>query len=95
MPNSGRISPVYNCRESRRAREKLNALADADPRFQILWNGVIWLIQRNPHSGSLIPGKTVTYVIITYDFLVINMPILEVYYTIVADDLFEVLEIHD
>jgi hypothetical protein len=56
---------------------------------------VVWLVQRNPHAGSLIPSKSATYVIISDDFLVIDMPILEVYYTVVSDDLIEFVEIHN
>ena len=94
MPSGGRSSPLCNCRESRRAREKLDALAEADARFQRIWSGVVLLIQRNPHAGALIPDNTATYVVISDDFLVIGMPVLEIYYTVVSDDLIEVLEIH-
>lgn len=76
-------------------REKLDALADSDPRFQKIWNGVVWLVQRNPHAGSLLPGKAATYVITSDDFLVINMPVLEVYYSIISASVVEFIEIYN
>ena len=82
LSSGGRSSPLFNCTESQRARQKLDALAASDSRFQNIWNGVVWLVLRNPYIGSLIPGKTATFVIITDDFLAIEMPVMEVYYTI-------------
>lgn len=95
MPSSGgRVSPVYNCIKSSRARDKLNALAEADPRFTNIWDGVVWVVLRNPKAGAVIPGKQDTHVIITTDFLAIGMPVMEVYYTVLNENLVEFIEIH-
>jgi hypothetical protein len=82
-----------SCRESQRARSKLDTLVGTDARFDKIWNGVVWLLLRNPQAGSVIPGKSATFVLITSDFLVIGMPVMEVYYSIVNDELIEVLDI--
>lgn len=93
MASGGRSSPICNCREARRARQKLDERAASDSRFQKIWDGVVWLLLRNPYAGSLIPGKEKTFVLITRDFLVIEMPVMEVYYTLPEKDVIEFLDI--
>jgi hypothetical protein len=78
-----RESPVWNCRESGRARAQLDALAE-DPEFDKLWQGVRWLIIRNPTiAGQLVPGKQQTYSLKTADFMAIGMTVKVVTYSII------------
>lgn len=93
MASGGRSSPVCNCRESRRARQKLDERVASDARFQDIWNGVVWLLQRDPHAGSLIPGKEKTFVLVTADFLAIGMLELEVYYTLPEVNVLEFVDL--
>lgn len=87
-----RLSPVYNVRETTKARDQLNKIAAMDGRFAELWQGVSWLLQRDPEVGTLLPGMAATYVYLTEDFLAIGLPVLHVTYSIV-DAKARVLEI--
>jgi hypothetical protein len=76
---------VWNCRESRKAREQLDALA-AHPSFEKLWVGVTWLIRRNPTAGWPVTGRKHTYVLKSEDFMNIGIPIILVTYSIIDHD---------
>jgi hypothetical protein len=71
-------------------------LADSHPRFNEVWLGALWLILRNPYAGTLLPGKTATFVMVTVDFMAINLPEIEIYYSIVdlQQYLIEIIELH-
>ena len=78
-----RSSSSYPFSETPRAKAQLDQLAGLHPRFQDLWEGVLWLLSRKPDAGTLIPGKSETYVFYTIDFLALNLPKVRVMYSIV------------
>jgi hypothetical protein len=95
---SGRTSHVFNCRESSEARAQLDVLAAKKSQFSTLWQGVVWLLIRNPYNaGNLLPGWTDIFLLKTIDFLAIGMPTLFVYYKIidVTARVIEVIRVND
>ena len=95
MPN-GRASPIWNWTESRQAREQLDTFADGHAEFNQIWEGVRWLIIRDPiNAGRLIEGRQQTYVIRTLDFLAVGMPEILVIYSLIDLDkrVLEVVEV--
>lgn len=92
---SRRVSPVYNVRETTKAKTQLNRLAAKDG-FTRLWEGLCWLIQRSPTTiGALVPSKKSTYVLKTEDFMAIGLPMVVVVYSIVnpAKLILEIIEV--
>jgi hypothetical protein len=87
MPNGGRISPIWNCRETKIARGQLGELADRDQRFQQLWEDVSWLIRRDPTNvGQVAHGKQHTRTFKTLDFLAIDIPEIIVTFAIIDQE---------
>jgi hypothetical protein len=81
---NARTSPLFTCRESKEAQTQLDNLANSHSQFPALWQGVVWLLMRNPYkAGNLMPGWTDIFVLKTYDFLAIGLPVLFVYYKII------------
>jgi hypothetical protein len=98
MANDRRVAPVYDLRETRRARDQLDRLAANHQRFTEMWEGVWWLLQRNPTDpevGALIPGKKTTYILKTFDFLAIGLPTLAVVYSVTDPEkrIVEIIEV--
>ncbi len=86
MANDGRVSPLWNIRESKTAREQLDALTGTNANFDKIWIGVRWLLIRDPvANGQLVVGKKLTYVHKTFDFLAIGMPEMMVTYSIIDE----------
>lgn len=95
MPNSGRASPLYTYREAPGVRAKLDALVATHPQCSDLWIGVTWIILRDPTKGTLIYGKTATFVFVTFDFMAIGIRTMEIYYSIIdqEDRLIEIIDV--
>ena len=91
--NPGRVSRTFNLRETGPAREQLDKLADVDSRFTQVWEGVAWLILRDPYLGTPIPGFVACYAVKTVDFLAINYPIITVTYHIPEETIVEIIDI--
>lgn len=94
MPNGGRSSPICNLRESTAARRQLDVLASKDRRFQAIWNGLMWLVLRDPACGTPVPGLPMSYILKTTDFLAIGLPVMGVFYKR-DGDLVEVIEVYE
>jgi hypothetical protein len=93
MPNRGRVSPLYEYRETALARQQLDALAVANSQFQALWEAFLWIVLRNPYKGTPVPAGTPHFIIKTQDFLALSLPILFVVYCIPAPTIVEVVEV--
>jgi hypothetical protein len=98
MSNGGRRSPTYSYRETAKARRQLDDLAASNARFQNEWDGLVWLILRDPTNSrvaQLVIGKDRTYQIQTRDFLAIGMPVFLVVYSIIdpGKRILEIIEV--
>jgi hypothetical protein len=96
MAKKTRSAPVFNCRETPAARKQLDAFAEI-PRFNELWEGIEWLIRRDPiKAGRCLDGYNNTYVLKSKDFMAIKMPIVLVIYSIVGkkdEPIVEIVEV--
>lgn len=93
MPNHGRVTPLYEYRETPLVRQQLDTLAGANSRFQQVWDAFIWLVLRDPNRGTPVPAGVPHFIIKTSDFLVLKLPVLFVVYCIPAPLIVEIVEV--
>jgi hypothetical protein len=92
---SGRATPPFSYRETAEARRALDKLAGSHPAFQSIYDGLIWVIQRDPHRGTPVPDLTpTTYAIKSDDFLAIGLPLVRITYCLLIEST-SILEIVD
>jgi len=94
MPNGGRKGFLWNLRETAAARAQLDALSAADCRFQKIWDGIAWVILRDPTVAETAPQHTTVYSLKTVDFLAIGIPVMIVVYATISPDVVEIIEVH-